>query len=100
MRLVVRANFGQKGYQEGEGGPMTKLKVQVSIGTLVIFGVIVLLFWSIEREAHRNTVSALQSAPARLSRVLGECRNDPGRLADTSQCRNAEIASAAALGRS
>lgn len=100
MRLVVRANLGQRECQGGERGSMTKLRIQISIGTLMLFGAIVLLFWSTEREAQRNTVSALRSEPARLSRVLEECRNDPGRLADTSQCRNAEVASASASGRS
>ena len=79
---------------------MTKLRLQISIGTLMLLGVFALVFWSSERAVQRDTVSALQSEPLRLSRVLGECRNDPGRLADTSQCRNAEVASASAPGRS
>ncbi|WP_390891010.1 EexN family lipoprotein [Roseomonas mucosa] len=66
----------------------------------MLFGVFALVFWSTEREAQRSTVSALRSEPARLSRILAECRNDPGRLANTSQCHNAEVASGAAPGRS
>ncbi|WP_265548383.1 EexN family lipoprotein [Roseomonas mucosa] len=62
----------------------------------MVFGILALSIWSTDRANQRNTVSALQADPSRLSRVLEACRNDPGRLADTSRCRNAEAASASA----
>ncbi|ANM20060.1 UNVERIFIED_ORG: hypothetical protein GGI57_005624 [Rhizobium aethiopicum] len=38
------------------------------------------------------TVDELIADDALLARIIGECRNNPGELRDTPNCRNAEAA--------
>jgi hypothetical protein len=38
------------------------------------------------------TVDELITDPVVLTKIIGQCRNDPGELRDTPNCRNAEAA--------
>jgi hypothetical protein len=38
------------------------------------------------------TVDELIADPALLTNIIGQCRNNPGELRDTPNCRNAEAA--------
>jgi len=45
-----------------------------------------------EKAEQTYTVDALIADGALLSRIMSECRNNPGELHDTVNCRNAEAA--------
>ncbi len=57
------------------------------------FGVAMLLLSACSSEQERvYTVEELIADDALLMKIIGECRNNPGELRDTSNCRNAEAA--------
>lgn len=57
------------------------------------FCVTMLLLSACSPEQERvYTVEELIADDALLTKIIGECRNNPGKLRDTSNCRNAEAA--------
>lgn len=59
----------------------------------VVFAGAVLFLSSCSSESEKvHTVDELVTDPALLTRIIGQCRNNPGELRDTPNCRNAEAA--------
>lgn len=58
-----------------------------------ISGAAVLLLSACSPEQEKvYTVNELAADEALLTKIIGECRNNPGELRDTASCRNAEAA--------
>ncbi|MFK0166555.1 EexN family lipoprotein [Rhizobium sp. NPDC090279] len=56
-------------------------------------GAVVLLLSACSPEKQKvYTVDELVADDALLAKIIGECRNSPGELHDTPNCRNAEAA--------
>lgn len=51
-----------------------------------------LLLSACSSEEKVYTVDELVADEALLTKIIGECRNNPGELRDTANCRNAEAA--------
>lgn len=51
-----------------------------------------LLLSACSSEEKVYTVDELVADEALLTKIIGECRNNPGELHDTANCRNAEAA--------
>lgn len=57
------------------------------------FGAAMLLLAACSPEKEKvYTVDELATDEALLTKIIGECRNNPGELRDTANCRNAEAA--------
>ena len=58
-----------------------------------VSGAVLLLLSACSPEKEKvYTVNELIADEALLTKIIGECRNNPGDLHDTSNCRNAEAA--------
>lgn len=59
----------------------------------VVFIVMLSAITSCSEQSEKSyTVSELLADPALLANIIGECRNNPGELAKTPNCQNAESA--------
>lgn len=58
-----------------------------------VFGAVLLLLTACSPENKKvYTVDELAADEALLTKIIGECHNNPGELHDTPNCRNAEAA--------
>ncbi|MDX3977647.1 EexN family lipoprotein [Shinella sp.] len=57
-----------------------------------LFAALLILGACSEKAEQTYTVDELIADEALLSRMLSECRNNPGELRETANCRNAEAA--------
>ncbi|CAN7630561.1 MAG: EexN family lipoprotein [Agrobacterium sp.] len=58
----------------------------------LVSGLMMLLLSACSSEERIYTVDELVTDAALLTKIIGECRNNPGELSDTANCRNAEAA--------
>ncbi|CUX55033.1 EexN family lipoprotein [Agrobacterium deltaense] len=58
----------------------------------LVFGAILLPLSACSPEEKVYTVDKLVADEVLLTKIIGECRNNPGELRDTANCRNAEAA--------
>lgn len=57
-----------------------------------VFGAVLLLLSACSPEEKVYTVDELVADEALLTKIIGDCRNNPGELNNTPNCRNAEAA--------
>ncbi|WP_338811479.1 EexN family lipoprotein (plasmid) [Agrobacterium leguminum] len=57
-----------------------------------VSGVVMLLLSACSSAERVYTVDELVADEALLTKIIGECRNNPGERRDTPNCRNAEAA--------